>query len=115
MPTFWIAARYAASISWNFQRSGPTALLRKDVADKLGLSETQRKTLLEIQQKSMEERRAAMEGKDRQNMTDEDRQKMASMQKITSEKMIAVLTPGQMKEWKALQGEPFHFPAPQRG
>ncbi len=94
------------------QRQGLQALTRKDVADKLKLSDDQRNSVADILQKAEGERQAALQGKGFQNLTDEDRQKLESIHKSTDQKIKAVLSEDQQKQWKEMHGEPFHFGPP---
>lgn len=94
------------------QQEGPASFARKEVADKLGLSDSQRQKVNAI----LEEQRATMRdmfqggggGGDRQAM-------METMQKLREErnaKLLAILTPEQKKIWEGMLGKPFQF---QRG
>ncbi len=96
----------------SLQQEGPAAFARKEVADKLGLSDSQRQKVNAI----LEEQRATMRdmfqggggGGDRQAM-------METMQKLreeTNAKLLAVLTAEQKKAWEGMLGKPFQF---QRG
>jgi Spy/CpxP family protein refolding chaperone len=95
----------------SLQLEGPSAFARKEVADKLGLSDSQREKVNAI----LEEQRATMRdmfqgggGGDRQAM-------METMQKLreeTNAKLLAVLTAEQKKTWEGMLGKPFQF---QRG
>jgi len=96
----------------SLQQEGPAAFARKEVADKLGLSDSQRQKVNAI----LEEQRATMRdmfqggggGGDRQAM-------METMQKLreeTNAKLLAVLTAEQKKVWEGMLGKPFQF---QRG
>lgn len=96
----------------SLQQEGPAALARKEIADKVGLSDSQREKINAI----LEEQRATMRdmfqggggGGDRQAM-------METMQKVreeTNAKLLAVLTSEQKKTWESMLGKPFQF---QRG
>lgn len=98
------------------QQQGASALSRKEVADKLHLTDQQRTQIGDIQKQSMADMRAATQGKDFQNMSDEDRQKlmtqMRDMRKATDEKITGVLNESQKKQWKEMLGKPFEFGPP---
>ncbi len=94
------------------QQEGPAALLHKDIADKLKLTDDQRKQIADIQQKSREDMRAALQGKNFRDLSDEDRQKLQEIRKTADEKMVAVLTDEQKDQWKDMQGEKFDFGPP---
>lgn len=99
------------------QQGGPLSLARKEVATELKLTEDQQKKIQKIQTDLNDERRSAFQGVDFQNMSDEERTKMMTkmqdMQKAAGEKVEAVLTAEQKKQWKEMLGEPFKFPAQQ--
>ena len=101
------------------QQAGPGAFARKDVADELKLTKEQSDKISAIQREQQQATRNAREGIDIQNMSDEDRQKLqaktAEIQKASHEKVVAVLTAEQQKQWKEMTGEPFKFPARGRG
>ncbi len=93
------------------QVEGPLALARKENADGLKLTDEQRTKVADIQRASQREQREAMQGVDFQNMSDEDRQKLTSrmqaINKTANEKIEALLTDDQKKQWKAMLGDPF--------
>jgi hypothetical protein len=102
------------------QQQGSMALAsRKDVQDDLKLTDDQKSKIDEIRQKAMDDMRASMQGVDFQSMTADERQKMMTKmrdaQKATGDKIEAVLTADQQKQWKEMQGAPFKFPAMQPG
>ncbi|HVK06434.1 MAG TPA: hypothetical protein VM490_23385 [Armatimonadaceae bacterium] len=103
----------------DLQQQGASALMRKDVADELKLTDEQKKALADAQVKADEDRRAAMQGVDFQGMSADDRAKlmtkMQDIQKASGDKMLAVLTDAQKTQWKEMQGTPFTFPAPTPG
>ncbi|MEW5884895.1 MAG: hypothetical protein AB1725_11835, partial [Armatimonadota bacterium] len=96
----------------SLQQEGPSALARKEVADKVGLSDSQREKINAI----LEEQRATMRdmfqggggGGDRQAMMET----MQKMREETNAKLLAVLTSEQKKTWEGMLGKPFQF---QRG
>ncbi|MER3412962.1 MAG: hypothetical protein C4341_01745 [Armatimonadota bacterium] len=103
------AEQYKRYQEISLQQEGPAAFARKEVADKLGLSDSQRFKINAI----LEEQRATMRdmfqggggGGDRQAM-------METMQKLreeTNAKLLAVLTTEQKKIWEGMLGKPFQF------
>lgn len=107
------AEQYKRYQEISLQLEGPAALARKEVADKLGLSESQHEKVNAI----LEEQRAAMRdmfqgggggGGDRQAMMET----MQKMREETNAKLLAVLTAEQKKTWEGMLGKPFQF---QRG
>jgi len=104
------------------QQAGPMALTRKDVATDLKLTDDQKEKIGKIQTQVNEDSRAAMQGLDPRNMSEDDRTKLMAknqeIQKAAGDKLTALLTDDQKKQWKDMQGEPFKFPAftpPRRG
>jgi hypothetical protein len=98
-----------------FQMMGPAALMRKDIAEKLKLTDDQRSKLGAIQEDVQSQMRDMFQNGGGQNASPEDRQQMMSklqtIRKTANEKAIAVLTDDQQKQWKEMQGAPFTFPA----
>ncbi|HXG24766.1 MAG TPA: hypothetical protein VNJ09_09445 [Chthonomonadales bacterium] len=96
------------------QAQGGMALMRPDVAAELKLSSDQQTKMRQIVQAGFEEQRKLAQGLDFRNMSDEERQKLFSkrqeIQKSTNEKLLAVLTDAQRKQWVAMTGPPFKFP-----
>jgi hypothetical protein len=102
------------------QQQGTMALAsRKDIQDELKLTDDQKTKIDDIRQKAMDDMRSSMQGVDFQSMTAEERQqmmtKMREAQKSTSDKIEAILTDDQKKQWKDMQGTPFKFPPMQPG
>ena len=97
------------------QQAGPSAFSRKDVADELKLTKEQTDKLADIQREAMQAMMDARQGFDPQNASPEDQQKMqakmAELRKSSDDKALAVLTADQQKQWQAMLGEPFKFPA----
>lgn len=92
----------------DLQRTGPSALARKDVADKVGLTEKQVATITEMLAAQREEQRNAFQGGgggDREAMMAE----MAKMRAANDKKLAGVLTVDQAKKWEAMLGKPFKF------
>ncbi|HEX5446728.1 MAG TPA: Spy/CpxP family protein refolding chaperone [Pirellulales bacterium] len=99
------------------QREGAGALLRPEVAKKLGLTEQQREQLRAVRAKS---RSAGPGGASFQSMSEDERREFsAQMQKrreTTESEMLAVLTAEQRQTIDELKGNKFAFPqSPQRG
>jgi hypothetical protein len=91
------------------------AINRKDVAEALKITDEQKKKIQDIQTTAREEMQASFQGVDFRNMTPEDRtklgEKMAASQKATGDKVMAVLTDTQKKQWAEMTGPAFKFPA----
>ena len=105
------AEQYKRYQEISLQLEGPAALARKEIADKVGLSDSQREKIQAI----LEEQRATMRdmfqggaGGDRQAMMEE----MQKLRKATDEKILGVLTAEQKKTWEGMLGKPFQL---QRG
>ncbi|MCB8933092.1 MAG: hypothetical protein M9921_00455 [Fimbriimonadaceae bacterium] len=85
------------------QRSGPSALARQDVAEKLKLSDAQKESIQSINQ----EQQQAM--RDMRQSGGVDPEEMAKMREETGKKLLAVLTDGQRKQWEGMLGKAFKF------
>ncbi len=97
------------------QRQGPLmGLLRKDVADKLKITDDQHKQLVDLRQHMMENMRSIFQSAGGQPSED-TRKQMQDLQKSSNEKAVALLTDDQKKQWKDMLGDPFEFPAPTFG
>jgi hypothetical protein len=88
------------------QQMGPQALTRKDVAEKLKITDDQKAKIRDIQTQSMADIRQAMQ--------DQDRQKMGEIRRATAEKILAVLTDDQRAQFKDMLGAKFEFSPPRR-
>lgn len=90
------------------QAMGSRAFQRKDVQDKLHLTESQLAALDQIQQQANEQRRSMMQGQNFQSMSPEDRQKlgaqMQELQKSSEQKAMGVLSQGQLHIWHDMTG-----------
>lgn len=99
-----------------YQRQGATALSRPEVAAQLKLTDSQKKQVASIIEKARDEQRSAMQGVNFQSMSQKDRQalftRLQTAQKATNDKLTALLTATQKKQWTAMQGAPFKFPTP---
>jgi hypothetical protein len=98
------------------QRGGMRILTRTDIQDELKLSADQKSKIQATvdaerttMQKAFEEFRSAG-----QNMTDDQRRqafaKVREMNAATDQKLGAILTEGQKKQFQTMQGAPFTFP-----
>ena len=98
------------------QQSGSMAFMRKDVTSELKITDDQKDKINKIQAQVGEDMQAARQGLDFQNMSQEDRAKLTAktqeIQKAAGDKIVALLTDDQKKQWKNMLGEPFKFPAP---
>lgn len=96
------------------QREGPTALARPEVAEKVGLDQSQKEQI----QKILEESRGG-DRFDFQNATQEERTRYFAERRERSEKanasILAVLTSTQKETFEKLQGAKFDFPERGRG
>lgn len=96
------------------QAQGGRALTRPEIATELKLTSEQQTKMRQIVQAGFEEQRKLAQGLDFRNMTDEERLKLFTrrqeIEKTTSNKLLAVLTDAQRKQWAAMTGPPFKFP-----
>jgi Spy/CpxP family protein refolding chaperone len=92
-----------------YQRQGLSAVLQKPVSDQLKITAEQRTKIQAIVDTQREAMRSAFQnaGGDREAM----RTKFEEMRKQTDEKIAAVLTDEQKKQWREMVGAPFTFPA----
>jgi hypothetical protein len=100
------------------QQQGAMALTHNtEVQTALKLTDDQKANMEDIQNNAREEMRSSFQGQDFQSMTNEERAalrtKMQTAQKATGEKILAVLTDDQKKQWTDMLGTPFKFPAVQ--
>jgi Spy/CpxP family protein refolding chaperone len=96
------------------QQQGMSALTEKDVADELKLTDEQRTKIQGIQDEQMANMRSAFQrggGDGGRPDFSAVRQRMEAMRKQTDEKIAAVLTDDQKKQWKDMLGASFTFPA----
>lgn len=87
----------------DLQRSGPAALGRADVAEKLNLTDAQKESIRSISQAQQQEMRDL-----RQN-GGADPEEIAKMREETGKKLLAVLNEAQRKQWEGMLGKPFKF------
>ncbi len=97
------------------QREGINAIVRKDVAEKLGLSKEQTDKIAKLQEESRTAQRGAGNFQD---LSQEERTELFAKMQKAREKVTAdmegVLTADQKATWTKLLGAKFEFPA-QRG
>jgi len=96
------------------QRAGGRALLHKELADSLRLTDDQRRQVQDAVEAEREAMRAAFEtapGGD----PEATRGKAREVRKETDAKLDAVLTDSQRKQLQTLQGAAFNFPEPRMG
>jgi Spy/CpxP family protein refolding chaperone len=93
------------------QREGASALAQKATADKLSLTEDQRKKI----QDTIAASRESMRGVFNPNATDDERRAAMTKMREAREKLqtdlVAVLTPEQKSAWDKMLGAKFDFPA----
>ncbi|HEX7446238.1 MAG TPA: hypothetical protein VF306_01765 [Pirellulales bacterium] len=98
------------------QREGSAALLRPEVANKLGLSDEQRRQLGDLQAKA---RGAGAGGANFQQMSEDERREffaqMQQRREAADKQMLAVLTAEQRQTIDEMKGEAFTFPPPPSG
>lgn len=95
------------------QREGPVAVLQPQNAEELKLTAEQKEKMNDIQRKAQEELMAEMQevSKSRDPRKSANlAKKMQASKKETGEKIAALLTEDQTKQWKEMQGKPFKFP-----
>ncbi|MCO5296631.1 MAG: hypothetical protein M9921_07225 [Fimbriimonadaceae bacterium] len=93
----------------DLQLQGARALNRPDVADKVGLSETQRDQIREIQQTAMQGMRGQFGGNGQRPDPQQMRAQMEKMQKEIDAKILAVLNGQQKSKWQSMLGKAFKF------
>lgn len=97
------------------QQQGAAALVRPDVADRVGLSQEQKDKIRQIQQESFASLREAMQaartgqGADRQGAMAQIREKMMKAREESNAKIIGMLSAEQKKKWDDLLGPAFNF------
>lgn len=90
----------------SLQLEGPRALLRPEIADKVGLSPQQREKIREIYQsvgRPITPRDIPQGPEGREQL----RERMKAQRKELEEKVLSVLTPEQKTRWQTLLGKPF--------
>ncbi|HWP30549.1 MAG TPA: hypothetical protein VNK96_02315 [Fimbriimonadales bacterium] len=90
----------------SLQLEGPRALLRPEIADKVGLSPQQREKIREIYRnvgRPTTPRDVPQGPEGREQL----RERMKAQRKELEEKLLGVLTPEQRTRWQALLGRPF--------
>jgi len=99
------------------QRQGVAIIAQdEEVAKQLKVTDDQKLKIRDIMRAAMEERRALFQGGGGGGggFSPEMRAKMDEITKKTNEKIEAVLTDEQKKQWKELCGAPFKFPEARR-
>ena len=107
------------------QRDGVSSFTRPEVADKIGLSQDQRKKVQEILE-SMRSDPNQFSGLFRRDMSEEERTVAMAKMRELGEKMrekaekgrsdiLGLLTSEQKDRWEKVQGAKFEFPRPQFG
>jgi hypothetical protein len=99
------------------QMSGASALLRPDVAKKVGLTTQQQTKIREIQQKQMESLRSRFQGgaqgggqnRGGAGANGDMRAQFEKLRSETNTKILAVLSANQKKTWQGMLGTPFKF------
>lgn len=103
--------QYARLNELAIQQAGVMAISRPDVAEKLKLTDEQKKKLREL----AESNQGGGRGGFNPNATQEERQKAMEEFRARREKLntdaMAVLTPEQKKAFEEMQGKKFEFPA----
>ncbi len=96
------------------QQQGPSALSRKDIADKVGLSEAQREKIRDILEKGRPTPPPPpREGEERPDF-DAMRKRMDEAREKNGKLILEVLTADQRSKWNDMLGKPFHFQQPKR-
>ncbi len=89
----------------SLQLAGPAALASPEVAEKLALTDEQKKSIEEVQSASREEMRSLMQGADGDRA--EAFRKMQAVRQATEEKLKGLLTDEQKTKWGVLTGKKF--------
>lgn len=90
-----------------FQRQGAMAILRPDVGKKLGVTDDQRKKMMDALQSL---RPTPPKAGEQPKMPSRD--EMRAMMSKANDKVLASLTADQKKRWQAMLGKPFKFQDP---
>jgi len=101
------AGQFDRLLQLELQAEGPMAVTRPDIAEKLGLSESQ----IDQIRKVMEENRPP---RPEPGSPPPSRESMDKHRKEVESKVLGVLTASQKSQWTQMKGAPFTFPAPQR-
>lgn len=105
------AGQYNRYHELELQFNGPSAAMRKDVGEKLGITEEQRQAIMEIMQKNRPQPPAPPEpGAEPQRPDPEKmfKEMEARREKINAE-IMALFTGEQKSKWAELIGKPFKF------
>jgi len=90
----------------SLQVEGPRALLRPEIADKVGLSSQQRDKIREVYRnvsRPITPRDVPQGPEGREQL----RERMKALRKELEEKILGILTPEQKARWQSLLGKPF--------
>src|SRR6185436_9564682 len=96
------------------QRAGASALARAEIADKLGLDQSQRDKIRKIQGDNFRSTLSDI----KKNPSEEELKKfvagLGALKEKWNAELLAVLTPKQKQAFDKLQGAKFNFPPPKR-
>jgi len=92
------------------QREGVTALSRADVAEKLALSDEQKKEIAKLSASLRPQFGGPGQGGERPS-----REEAAAQREKTQKEILALLSEDQKASWEKMQGAKFEFPRPQFG
>jgi Spy/CpxP family protein refolding chaperone len=103
------AAQFKRYQELSLQLQGPTALMRREVSEQVGLNDSQRQQIETI----MRDNRPPMPPQGGQGGNPPDfeamRKQMDKMREEVGKKILAVLTPSQKDKWDSMLGKPFKF------
>jgi hypothetical protein len=97
------------------QREGVQALLRPDVAKKLGLSDEKKGKIADLLPRGVGQRGGWGRGRRGQGGGRPSRQEMQERRKKQEAEALALLTTTQQTAFEKMKGQKFEFPAPQWG
>jgi uncharacterized membrane protein YgcG len=89
---------------------GVRALQEPDVAKQLGITARQSEQIQKVQSESSDQIRAQMQARSPSDDRDQLREKMLTLRKAADEKVLAVLSVVQKKEFEQMKGEPLKLP-----
>lgn len=94
------------------QQFGAQMLTRDDVAQKLNLTDEQKKQVRQVLDQAQEQRRQSFQNRQQGQQPDFAalREQMEKQRKETDEKALAVLTPRQKEQWEQMKGKPVDLP-----
>jgi len=94
------------------QVEGARAMLRPEIAEKLGLSDDQRQSIEQVVQRhaaDMRPPRPPQDGEEGRPPAPPSPDAMRRAHEQVNREAMAVLTEGQRKTWKSMTGKPFHM------